>query len=1072
MMYFTITTFLVRWLFLCNLIRDASEIQTLPQQLYSPLPSAEQALPLPTQHQHQPQHYEQHHQHQQQQQFSNNQKSAASSNNYNLDWQQGEYAWRDQCIRGILSYPPGPQRMLVVDALRVDLVQLLTQQLQAMDQTMQRQIALESISSKSDATSECDEENDKGKGDSFDDKEKDTVLDADEEIIQAFEKEALVRDGDSTKENVDTNTQPNNEDKREAVLLNSKGDAHVLDSNNNSAANNADQTPVNRQPTPPSSQEIQEARTNKKHVQEYLPQLVSAVLKSPPAVDPGLANPVEKLKQLMLDRCLKDPSWGIELCWLLEAEVGRAWKTLFEHRQQTGRRLIVVLPAERAAVMAAIGTEKRETFDLLQDAEQATAYGYTPDATEEFEAAPPAWQTATSSNPIPPPAWQQQSMPWQHEQQTLYHNAEESQVGQSHHHPSRLPSSISLRRCGHFGDTMCFVDRLTQISIDLKRVPTPERHAYLLESLHEVNRRIRRRMVTHGDVSLDVDDYRSPYDWPHVEDLTMDMLQYSIHFPLDPQTGSWSNGEPQTINERMPNPPSTKTVRVLNIVVEESRMLASRERCPFLVHLEVADTGLEGNDARLYTSGVGGLGTTLEEALSMDDPSAVTASQRHQLSYKIPPELLSPSHRSHSTDQHQSMDNAHSSQQLDPAEDSANSENSFPRGGWTADVHDEVAGADYNMYPNSYDDARQHEYEQAYQKMQEQQQVLPAQTVTEEQSFSTGTELLDKIFGIPWDEKCRGIRDASPYGHVKGWRLASFIMKAGEDIRREALVMQIISKLRLWFEAEIPEKHRPFMRPYTIMSVGGDAGLVECLSDAKSIDEVKKQTDGFISLKNYFERAYGPPSQDRQPNGFGPPYQQQSNYERPQSSNFPTESLSFEKAQDNFLRSLVGYSLVCYILQIKDRHSANILLDREGHIMHIDFGFVLGDTPKMGKVPIFNEKAPFKLNTEFWEVLGGWNIDCGGLGARFCKMFELAFASASAHVEEIASLVEATMLLLNPNPRTAQLLANGVRNRLRMRGPPGSPVQQKFVMELVSSALRDWGTSTYDWMQQIMNGYQ
>ena len=154
MMYFTITTFLVRWLFLCNLIRDASEIQTLPQQLYSPLPSAEQALPLPTQHHHQQQHYEQHNQHQQQQQFSNNQKSAASSNNYNLDWQQGEYAWRDQCIRGILSYPPGPQRMLVIDALRVDLVQLLTQQLQAMDQTVQRQIVSES---------EYDEENEKGK---------------------------------------------------------------------------------------------------------------------------------------------------------------------------------------------------------------------------------------------------------------------------------------------------------------------------------------------------------------------------------------------------------------------------------------------------------------------------------------------------------------------------------------------------------------------------------------------------------------------------------------------------------------------------------------------------------------------------------------------------------------------------------------------------------------------------------------------------------------------------------------------------------------------------------------------
>ena len=43
------------------------------------------------------------------------------------------------------------------------------------------------------------------------------------------------------------------------------------------------------------------------------------------------------------------------------------------------------------------------------------------------------------------------------------------------------------------------------------------------------------------------------------------------------------------------------------------------------------------------------------------------------------------------------------------------------------------------------------------------------------------------------------------------------------------------------------------------MCVGGDAGLLECLSDAKSVDEVKKRTDGFTTLRDYFERANGPP---------------------------------------------------------------------------------------------------------------------------------------------------------------------------------------------------------------------
>jgi phosphatidylinositol kinase/protein kinase (PI-3 family) len=341
-------------------------------------------------------------------------------------------------------------------------------------------------------------------------------------------------------------------------------------------------------------------------------------------------------------------------------------------------------------------------------------------------------------------------------------------------------------------------------------------------------------------------------------------------------------------------------------------------------------------------------------------------------------------------------------------------------------------------------------------------------------------ELLDLIFGKEWNEKCQEIRNVSPYGQVKGWRLASFIMKAGEDIRREALVMQIISQLQKWFQDEIPERHRPVLRPYTIMCVGGDAGIVECINDAKSVDEIKKKTENFVSLRNYFERAYGRPStaQRRQQLGLDPNRPPLQQYARHQQQK---QAVTFEVAQDNFLRSLVGYSLVCYILQIKDRHNANILMDRVGHIMHIDYGFVLGDTPKMGKVPIFSEKAPFKLSAEFWDVLGGWNIKQGGLGVKFCQMFELAFECASRHADEIATLVEAAMLLSlpggsnsNENARVsaARSCAAGVVSRLRMRGPKGSKEQKLFIMDLVNAALTSWGTTTYDWLQRNMNGYQ
>lgn len=81
------------------------------------------------------------------------------------------------------------------------------------------------------------------------------------------------------------------------------------------------------------------------------------------------------------------------------------------------------------------------------------------------------------------------------------------------------------------------------------------------------------------------------------------------------------------------------------------------------------------------------------------------------------------------------------------------------------------------------------------------------------------------------------------------------------------------------------------------------------------------------------------------------------------------------------------------------RHNGNILVKSDGHLIHIDFGFILSTSPKN----LGFETSPFKLTHEFVDVMGGIDSDMFNY---FKSLLLQGLVAARKHHDKIITLVE------------------------------------------------------------------
>ena len=160
---------------------------------------------------------------------------------------------------------------------------------------------------------------------------------------------------------------------------------------------------------------------------------------------------------------------------------------------------------------------------------------------------------------------------------------------------------------------------------------------------------------------------------------------------------------------------------------------------------------------------------------------------------------------------------------------------------------------------------------------------------------------------------------------------SQLIIKEANDFDKELGAILLLSQIeKILREYQIDT----WFNPLSFNNYCYNGGIVEVIPNSKSIHEIKS-----LSFSKNLK--------------FWP----QKN----------SENIQEKKIIKNFLQSLAGYSLFCYLFQVKDRHNANILLNSDKRIIHVDFAFILGSLPGNLKL----EATSFKMSGDFISLMKG-----------------------------------------------------------------------------------------------------
>ena len=256
----------------------------------------------------------------------------------------------------------------------------------------------------------------------------------------------------------------------------------------------------------------------------------------------------------------------------------------------------------------------------------------------------------------------------------------------------------------------------------------------------------------------------------------------------------------------------------------------------------------------------------------------------------------------------------------------------------------------------------------------------------------------------------------------------SAIFKVGDDCRQDLLALQMIAAFRGIFNSIGLDV---YVFPYRVTATAPGCGVIDVLPNSISRDMLGREAVN--GLHDYFITKYG-----------------------------GEHSVRYQEARSEFVKSMAAYSVITYLLQFKDRHNGNIMVDDKGHILHIDFGFCFDIAP--GGVKF--ERAPFKLTPEMIAVMGGADANTSQSYRWFEELTIKAFLASRPYCEKLSHLV--SLMLDSGLPCFKPETMRNFKQRFVLEKNEREAAD--FMLGCIKKSAGSVSTKVYDEFQLITNG--